>query len=106
MIPYNFGLDSSNLPLVYYLIAFHNEEQFIIECLSFIISQDHPRIELVPVDDGSADVTYEPALKLKSNAVSIYFSICRIIHIFYSLLSPNYKRRILPINQFLMSCVQ
>lgn len=49
------------LPLVSVLIPSFNHESYIIECLESVIADGYPNIELIVIDDGSSDRTYEKA---------------------------------------------
>jgi len=48
-------------PLVSVLVPAYNHERFIVECLDSVLASDHPRIELLVIDDGSTDGTHEVA---------------------------------------------
>jgi glycosyltransferase involved in cell wall biosynthesis len=45
------------MPLVSVIVPTYNGEAYIGDCLSSILDQDHPRIEVLVVDDGSTDGT-------------------------------------------------
>jgi len=45
--------------LVSYFIPSYNHEEFIEDCIRSIIKQNYPRIELLIIDDGSADCSVE-----------------------------------------------
>ena len=44
-------------PLVSVIVPAYNAEEFLGDCLSSILDQDHPRIEVLVIDDGSTDRT-------------------------------------------------
>lgn len=55
----------NNLPLVSVCIPAYNHEQYIEQCIQSIIKQTYHNIELIVVDDGSKDKTWEKLLSLK-----------------------------------------
>ena len=50
-----------NKPLVTVAIPLYNHEKYIEQCLKSIVSQDYPNIELIVIDDGSPDNSYQVA---------------------------------------------
>lgn len=48
-------------PLVSYVMAAYNHEKYIGQAIQDIRAQDHHNIELIVIDDGSPDQTYETA---------------------------------------------
>jgi glycosyltransferase involved in cell wall biosynthesis len=46
-------------PLVSVVIPVYNAERFLHESLDCVLAQDHPRIEIIAVDDGSTDASPE-----------------------------------------------
>lgn len=54
---------SSDAPLVTVIVPARNEAHNIARCVSSILASSYPRLELVVVDDGSADGTAEIARK-------------------------------------------
>jgi poly-beta-1,6-N-acetyl-D-glucosamine synthase len=49
-------------PIVSILVPAHNESESIISAIRSLISLDYPRYEVIVIDDGSTDDTYEKAL--------------------------------------------
>lgn len=41
------------------LVAAHNEEATIVECLRSVLAQRYPELEIVVIEDGSTDATFE-----------------------------------------------
>lgn len=50
-----------NQPLVTVGVALYNHQDYIEQCLASIVEQDYPNIELIVVDDGSKDNSYQVA---------------------------------------------
>jgi glycosyltransferase involved in cell wall biosynthesis len=46
-------------PRVSIIIAALNEEKYIRKCLESLLAQDYPNLEIISVDDGSTDSTFE-----------------------------------------------
>ncbi len=55
----------SFMPLVSVCVPARNEERDIEGCLRSLLSQDYPNLEIIVVDDGSTDNTFEILKKLK-----------------------------------------
>jgi glycosyltransferase involved in cell wall biosynthesis len=56
-----------NNKLVTVGIALYNHEKYIIKCLESIIKQTYKNIELIVIDDGSPDNSFEIAKKYLDN---------------------------------------
>ena len=52
--------------LVTIIIPIYNHQTYVKECIESILTQDYPRIELIVVDDGSTDSSFEVAKGLES----------------------------------------
>ena len=50
-----------NQPLVTVGVALYNYEDYIVQCLESIVKQDYSNIELIVIDDGSTDNSYQVA---------------------------------------------
>jgi cellulose synthase/poly-beta-1,6-N-acetylglucosamine synthase-like glycosyltransferase/peptidoglycan/xylan/chitin deacetylase (PgdA/CDA1 family)/spore germination protein YaaH len=59
--------ESIYFPQVSVVIAAYNEEKVIVQTLSSILSSDYPNFNIIVVDDGSKDGTYEILLKFFGN---------------------------------------
>jgi len=51
----------SNQPLVTVGVALYNHEKYIVDCLKSIVEQTFTDVELIVIDDGSSDNSYEVA---------------------------------------------
>ena len=49
--------DQSNRPLVTYIVAVHNEEGLVHQCIQSMAAQTYPNSETIVVDDASTDNT-------------------------------------------------
>lgn len=47
------------LPCVSVIIPSYNHARYLRECLESVLSQDHPRLEVIVIDDGSTDESLE-----------------------------------------------
>ncbi len=56
---------NADMPLVSILLAAYNEEEYIARCLHSVCNQTYENIEIIIVDDGSIDKTYEICSRLK-----------------------------------------
>jgi alpha-1,3-rhamnosyltransferase len=46
-----------DFPLVTVVVPAYNHEDYVLDCLSSIVEQDYPRIDLIIINDGSTDTT-------------------------------------------------
>ena len=53
-------------PLVSIIVPAYNHQDYIHECIESILSQSYDNIELIIIDDGSKDNTYEMICKYKN----------------------------------------
>jgi len=56
---------NSSRPLVSVLVAAYNHERYIEEMIRSLIAQTYENIELIIIDDGSSDGTYQKMMELK-----------------------------------------
>jgi glycosyltransferase EpsE len=61
----------SELPLITIGVSAYNRENFLPECLDSLLAQSYPNTEIIVVDDGSKDNTYEVALENQRNHPNI-----------------------------------
>lgn len=54
-------------PLVIVGIALYNHEKYIVKCLESIVKQSYKNIELIVIDDGSPDNSFQVAKKYLDN---------------------------------------
>ena len=65
----------NNLPLVSIIIPIYNSGTHIIDTLESVINQTYSNIEIIVVDDGSTDNSYEIAKKYESEKIKVYSKI-------------------------------
>lgn len=51
--------NDTHFPLVSITMAAYNHERYVQQAIKSVIDQDYPRIELLVIDDGSSDSTWE-----------------------------------------------
>ena len=51
--------------LVSILVACHNSEQYIDECIKSLLSQTYPKLEIIICDDASQDGTWNKLVELQ-----------------------------------------
>lgn len=61
-------MNTKDFPLVSVLIPAYNHENYIQETIESIINQTYPNIELIILDDGSKDKTWEKITELKQKS--------------------------------------
>lgn len=59
----NFMVDLRHTPLVSIIVACHNGEKYVDECISSLINQTYSNIEIVICDDCSTDNSYEKLIE-------------------------------------------
>lgn len=55
--------DDNQLPLVSVCIPLYNHSRFVTECIESVAGQDYENIEVILIDDGSKDGSYDIAKK-------------------------------------------
>lgn len=68
-------MNTKDLPLVSVLIPAYNHENYIQETIESIINQTYPNIELIILDDGSKDKTWEKITELKPKCENRFVKI-------------------------------
>ena len=81
------------LPLVTVLIAAFNEELSIEKCLKTVWDSKYPRLEVIVVDDGSNDKTYEIVRKYIGDQHSVKLTRGAIRRSVHGTLSRRWKRQ-------------
>lgn len=59
-------MNTNKLPLVSVIISAYNHENYIQDTIKSIISQTYEKIELIIIDDGSIDSTFEKILEMEN----------------------------------------
>jgi len=65
----------SNYPLVTVGVALYNHEKYIVDCLKSIVEQTFTDIELIVIDDGSSDNSYNVAKLYLESQERVKFTI-------------------------------
>lgn len=68
-------MNTKDFPLVSVLIPAYNHENYIQETIASIITQTYPNIELIILDDGSKDKTWEKITELKPKCENRFVKI-------------------------------
>jgi len=68
---------SKNKPITYWpavtiIVPAHNEEKMIERCIDALLEIDYPKKEIIVVDDGSTDRTYELAMRYRNRGVKVF----------------------------------
>ncbi|MGD9131494.1 MAG: glycosyltransferase [Candidatus Bathyarchaeota archaeon] len=58
-------------PVVTIVVPAHNEEKVVERCLEAILEIDYPKLEVIVVDDGSTDRTYQLASNYRTKGVKV-----------------------------------
>lgn len=58
-------------PLVTIVVPAHNEEKVIERCIEAILEIDYPKKEVIVVDDGSTDKTYQLASSYRNKGIKV-----------------------------------
>lgn len=66
------GQDVRVLPSVSIIVPAHNEQKTISRCLDSLLEVEYPKKEILVIDDGSDDRTYEIALGYQRNGVKVF----------------------------------
>lgn len=61
----------SDYPLVSVLMPLYNKEAYVTETILSVLNQTYPNIELIIVDDGSTDNSFDIAQRFESNNVRV-----------------------------------
>ena len=59
-------------PSVSIIVPAHNEEKVIARCIEALLEIDYPKKEVIVVDDGSTDRTYELAMRFEQEGVKVF----------------------------------
>ena len=62
----------SELPFVSVIIPAWNEEKSVKETIKSILASDYPNFEVLFIDDGSTDKTFEIAKKFENNQIKVF----------------------------------
>jgi glycosyltransferase involved in cell wall biosynthesis len=62
----------SDFPLVSVLMPLHNKEDYVAEAIKSVLNQTYQNIELIIVDDGSTDGSFDIAKRFVSDKVLLY----------------------------------
>ncbi len=68
-------MNTKDFPLISVLIPAYNHENYIQETIESIINQTYPNIELIILDDGSKDKTWEKITELKPKCENRFVKI-------------------------------
>ena len=58
-------------PLVSVIIPLHNAELYVDECVQSVLNQSYPNIEIIIVENGSIDKSYEIVQKYESQKIQV-----------------------------------
>ncbi|EOJ1322445.1 glycosyltransferase family A protein [Campylobacter coli] len=63
-----------SLPLISVLIPAYNHQQYIQECIESVIYQDYVNLELIIINDGSSDLTWDKVVELEEKCKMRFFN--------------------------------
>ncbi len=59
-------------PKVSIVTVYYNRQDYVVESISSLLNQTYKDIEIIAVDDGSTDNTYEQLLSIKDSRLKVY----------------------------------
>lgn len=63
----NYSKVDNKPPLISVIVPVYNVEHYLARCIDSILNQDYPNLEVILVDDGSTDSSWEICQKYKNN---------------------------------------
>ncbi len=65
--------ETGNIPVVSVIIPVYNAEKYLNQCIESLLNQTYPDFELICIDDGSTDKSYDILMKYKrqDNRISL-----------------------------------
>jgi len=61
-----------NIPLVSIVVPVYNVAEYLPRCVDSLLAQDYPNIEIILVDDGSTDNSFEVCCRYESEKVRVF----------------------------------
>ena len=65
----------NNLPLISVVIPAYNHEKYVQECIESVIAQTYKNVELIVIDDGSKDNTWNKICELKEKCEKRFVNV-------------------------------